>query len=498
MSKIRIVSPDSLNMANATHADIYLSGGTVEYRGSIPANAGRNVIEIAGLSVTDPSRIQMRFSGGVSSCHVLGFETVKLETTPARKELEKKIRDTREAIDILSLQYEAWKKSADAAEPGAYAEQMEKAIESLPSRLRQNRSEAHKKEEVLEDLLAELEKATEGEIKALPLLRAEIFAESEGICHYSILADDDVRWEPFYEINVENIEKPLTARLRATICRNGGKDWDGISLKLIYGNKNREGTRPTLRPWTLSTQPAQRPLMRMAVAKSAVCEDMAMPMMGAGAAMSFAAPPAPQTEVNTDMLSQYILPGTYHVEEGANTVLDVLETAIPATYLYSAVPKLDADVFLTATVEKPETYNLLPCEAFVTYDHLSVGTVQIPKETSGEPFVLSLGRDQGVLVKRERTANDHSEAALTGRQTKKMSYTIRVTNHKDIDIPLEIKDQLPISEDDKIRVTAQDISGAALKEETGELTWKFTPLKAGSTATRTLAFTITYPKNVRI
>ena len=180
------------------------------------------------------------------------------------------------------------------------------------------------------------------------------------------------------------------------------------------------------------------------------------------------------------------------------TVLDVLESRIPAVYQYSTVPKLDPDVFLTATVEHPEKYSLLPCRAYVSYAGLSIGEVRIPKESSGEPFVLSLGRDEGILTRRKKTADLRSEAALSGKRTRKLVYKLHVTNHKDVDLPLEIVDQIPLSRDDKIRVTAQELSEGSLNPISGEIVWRYPVLKAGASVDLTLAFSVTYPKNVRL
>ncbi|MGX8703270.1 MAG: mucoidy inhibitor MuiA family protein [bacterium] len=501
----RSVSREALISVTPCRADVYLSGSLVEYRGRANVKKGRNVLEIAGISGNaDPSRVQMRFQGGVLACHILGIESLPLEENPEITKLQMKMRDAREAMEILDFQYQAWKKSVDGAFAEKESEKAAALLEALPERLLNNRKAYHEKEEELQSLQKGLE-ALEGEgaiRRSIPVLRAEIEAAKEGECPFSLTAEDDATWSPFYEITVDDISKPLTAKLRATVRLSDTGDWDQVSLKLIYGERNREGTKPTLRPWYLdfpaaSNRAGGMPMLR----KAAVMEDRAMaeeamPMAFAGAAMAFA--PAPKTEVVTEALAQYLLPGTYHLSKGNETVLDVLEMQIPAEYMYSTVPKLDPDVFLTATVEHPEKYSLLPCRAFVSYAGLSVGEVWIPKESSEEPFVLSLGRDEGILTRREKTTDSHSEAALSGKQVRKLAYTLHVTNRKEMDIPLEVIDQIPVSRDDKIRVTVQELSEGSLNADTGEVVWKYPRLKKGGSAESTVAFTVTWPKNVRL
>ena len=504
MKKKKTVLREKLITAKASHADVYLTGSLVEYRGTARVKAGRNVLEIAGISAqADPARVQMRFQGGVTACHILGIENLPLEENPAVSGLRKRIRDAEEAMEILNFQYEAWKKGADAAFDEKDVEKGAALLEALPERLLYNRKKYHETEEELSGLREELEelRGAEENRTMIPVLRAEIEAAAEGDCPFLLTAEDEAAWSPFYELRVENISEPITARLRATVSLSDNGDWDQVSLRLIYGQWNREGTRPTLHPWYLNiptnTAPrfagAAMPMLR----KAAVMEDTAI---FAEAAMEDAMAPvaAPMTEVVTEALAQYLLPGTYHLTGGGETVLDVLESRIPAVYQYSAVPKLDPDVFLTAAIEHPEKYSLLPCRAYVSYAGLSVGEVQIPKESSNEPFVLSLGRDEGILTRREKTVDSHSEGTLSGKQMRKLAYKLHVTNRKDADIPLEILDQVPVSRDDKIRVAVSELSGGSQNADTGEVVWKYPNLKAGASVEATLAFTVTWPKNVKL
>lgn len=500
----KTVSREDLVLANVCHADLYLNGGIVEYRGMAKVKEGRNVLPIAGISANaDPAKVQMRFDGSVQSCHILGVETLHFEEKQALRELRNRIRDIQEELEILDFQFEAWKKGAEGELVKKNLEKATGYLESLPERLLRNRRAYFEKGEALEALEQELEAAEKEEANqnAVPVLRAEVNASKEGICHFSLTAEDDTTWAPFYELQVESVQKPLLARLRATIRPAGGKDWEEVSLRLIYGKRNREGTKPNLRPWVLDPPPAvPRPnmMMGMGMAMARAAMPMEDTAMEEAPIQNLAAPPAPKTEVVSEVLSQYLLPGTYHLARGTETVLDVLETEIPAEYRYCTVPKLDPDVFLTATVEKPDKYSLLPCRAFVSYAGLSVGEVRIPKESSGEPFVLSLGRDQGILTRREKKGDSRSEAALSGKQIRKLSYAIHVTNKKESEIFLEVRDQIPVARDEKIRVAATELSGGKLEADTGEVVWKTSRLGSGESVELTLAFTVTYPKTMHL
>ena len=140
MKKKKTVLREKLITAKASHADVYLTGSLVEYRGTARVKAGRNVLEIAGISAqADPARVQMRFQGGVTACHILGIENLPLEENPAVSGLRKRIRDAEEAMEILNFQYEAWKKGADAAFDEKDVEKGAELLEALPERLLKNR-----------------------------------------------------------------------------------------------------------------------------------------------------------------------------------------------------------------------------------------------------------------------------------------------------------------------------------------------------------------------
>ena len=49
MKKKKTVLREKLITAKASHADVYLTGSLVEYRGTARVKAGRNVLEIAGI-----------------------------------------------------------------------------------------------------------------------------------------------------------------------------------------------------------------------------------------------------------------------------------------------------------------------------------------------------------------------------------------------------------------------------------------------------------------
>ena len=59
-------------------------------------------------------------------------------------------------------------------------------------------------------------------------------------------------WVPFYEVNVESVNKPIDLVYKASVTQNTGVNWDGIELTLSTTQPNLSGQVPVLSPWYLN------------------------------------------------------------------------------------------------------------------------------------------------------------------------------------------------------------------------------------------------------
>jgi len=504
----KTLSPEQVTESHIVHADIYTSGAVLEYRGKATLSAGRNRVLFAGITEkANVSRIRIRFQGGITSCHLLGTETYLTEQPPEILSLREEIMDLESEISALDIQYDAWKASVSGSLLEASAEGLSSYLEKLPEKLKANSA----RKRFLNAVLNEKRKALQSLKEASPrfgeeqisLLCAEITAESDGVYPFLLTAEDPFTfWKPSYELNVEDTEKPIQARLRASIRQQDDQDWENISLCLFYGSMQREGTQPSLSPLQVSfrepslTYGSSGSRSNAPVARASL---KAAPMAyNAEATADFAPAPVPQAEEVHEMMAQYRLPGTYLVKAREETVIDILEQTLEVTYRYSSVPKLSPKVYLTATLKDPHAYQLLPCRAYVNYQQANVGTVQIPEASADDPFVLSLGSESALVIERKTVSDEHSEAMLKGTQTRRLTYEIELLNRKDRPADVQISDQIPLSTEEKIKVEVLDLSGGSLNGKTGEVIWNVTGLEPGGSCKRKLAYQITYPKNTKL
>ena len=59
-------------------------------------------------------------------------------------------------------------------------------------------------------------------------------------------------WTPFYEVNVESVNKPIDLVYKASVTQNTGVNWDNVDLTLSTTQPNLSGQVPVLSPWYLN------------------------------------------------------------------------------------------------------------------------------------------------------------------------------------------------------------------------------------------------------
>ncbi|KAF1814719.1 hypothetical protein P152DRAFT_230229 [Eremomyces bilateralis CBS 781.70] len=119
-----------------------------------------------------------------------------------------------------------------------------------------------------------------------------------------------------------------------------------------------------------------------------------------------------------------------------------------------AVPKLRAAAFLRAKLKNPsQTVTLLRGTAGITLDGTFLGNMSLPRVAAGQTFELPLGVDPGVQVNYPKpTVRRATQGIFSKESSETFVRSIWVTNTKAIPINLLVLDQVPVSEDEKLRI----------------------------------------------
>ncbi len=132
------------------------------------------------------------------------------------------------------------------------------------------------------------------------------------------------------------------------------------------------------------------------------------------------------------------------------------------------VPKLEAKAYLYAKLVLPKGSPLLPGAVSLFRDGTFVGTGALPVLSPGEDHELGFGADDQVRVRHAIADEKRGETGLiSSARTDSRNYRITVKNMHERAVELVVHDQIPVSQNDDIKVeligpvqpTQKDIDG---------------------------------------
>ena len=323
------------------------------------------------------------------------------------------------------------------------------------------------------------------------------------------------RWVPRYDLRASDLSKPVDLHYRADIVQNTGIDWKNIQLTLSSGNPLQGGQKPELSPWYLNFyQPAygydkgrggggyppapvsMSETVVMEEAKSKPRREKKMDYADYDADNSTLADYTQVTQTAISTQFEIGLPQDVPSDGKYHRVM-IREEELPATFQHFAVPKLDKDAFLVAQVTGWEGLDLLPGETNIYLEGSYIGKSFLDPNTDEDTLSFSLGRDPKVVVQREQLKDFSKNVFLGTNKQKTYAYEISIRNTKPTAIKVNLQDQIPISQNEKIIVKLEDAGGASLEEDKGFLTWELEIAPAETKKVRFIYY-VKYPKKMRV
>ena len=182
--------------------------------------------------------------------------------------------------------------------------------------------------------------------------------------------------------------------------------------------------------------------------------------------------------------------------DGKSVVTEIGRYELPATYLYKSVPKINKDVYIIAESTQWKNHNLLEGEATIYFDNSFVGkTVLNPYQTS-DTLSLSMGQNKAIRVQRTKVNESTSRKLIASNQVQTLTWLITVENTQNQPIAIQVQDQLPVSIDNSIEVSAEKLSGGKMNDN-GIVTWTLN-LQPGEKRKLLLQYKVKSPKGNRL
>jgi uncharacterized protein (TIGR02231 family) len=157
---------------------------------------------------------------------------------------------------------------------------------------------------------------------------------------------------------------------------------------------------------------------------------------------------------------------------------------------------VDPTAYLEASFRQSEDAPLLPGRVAIYRDGLFVGSGQMAAASKDETVLLGFGADDKVKI--ERAVVKHTEG--TGSSTSKTDLRAKtsVRNGHDFPVKIAIDDQLPVSENEELRVemlpSTTPPTTTNVHDKRGVLEWAF-EAKPGEVKDIAFAWRVTWPKD---
>ena len=180
------------------------------------------------------------------------------------------------------------------------------------------------------------------------------------------------------------------------------------------------------------------------------------------------------------------------VEKVKTIIEELLRRGMKECVVYPE-PKIDKDAFLVAEATGWERLNLLQGEANVYFENTFVGKSILDPGQTSDTLRFSMGRDRGIRIERTKESDYSARRAIGSNQTQSVAWKFSVRNTRPEPVVLTLADQLPVSRNSAIAVSAEELSGGQLDKESGIVTWRL-ELKPGEQRELRLRYAVKYPK----
>jgi uncharacterized protein (TIGR02231 family) len=315
-------------------------------------------------------------------------------------------------------------------------------------------------------------------------------------------------WEPLYDIRLleENGRYTLEINYLAQIHQRSGQAWSQVNLAVSTARPALNQQLPTINPWFIREQPPRHLAMtRSAGAPKAAKVDMMV-----------AAAPAPQAE--PEAAEEPVVAETVVAEvqaEGTAVTFDAPgQTDIPndgsphKTTLqqirlepkidYLTIPKYSDTVFRRATVTYSQTGPLLAGSASLFVGAEYIGQTQIKFTAQGDELELLLGVEDRITVERKLARRDVDKKLLRDQRQLRYGYTIELKNLLQTEVTAVVKDHIPVSRHEQIKLKLEEIKPQPAEQtELNLLEWQLT-LPSGAAQTVHYAYLVEHPRNLQV
>lgn len=114
---------------------------------------------------------------------------------------------------------------------------------------------------------------------------------------------------------------------------------------------------------------------------------------------------------------------------------------------------------------------MLPGKANIFRDNTFVGTTHLENVSPGQEFKLNLGIDEGLKIERQLVERQVDKKLIGNQRRTSYAYRLIITNLRQVQASLTLKEQLPVSRNEQIKVRLTLTNPKIQLGEMGLLEW---------------------------
>jgi hypothetical protein len=270
-------------------------------------------------------------------------------------------------------------------------------------------------------------------------------------------------WTPVYDIKYEGVLKPLQFVFRANIINGSGTPWQDVNMRLSTADPVHGFALPELDQETTKAGALKQEKFKQAEAVNAISE--------------------------YSISHEYTIPS-----DDKPYVVDVSTHAIPASFNYLLIPKMDPFGFLMGKIPEWNKYHFIPGTTNIYSMGTYMGKTFLNTYSDNDTLSVYLGKDKNIQAARTEKNINHSHFFIGNYSVEENHTDIIVKNNSTEQLPIEVVDQVPVfTKEDKEKISLFGISAAFFDRGEGMLTWYF-PLKGGESISINYGYEIKMPK----
>ena len=340
-------------------------------------------------------------------------------------------------------------------------------------------------------------------------------------------------WHPQYDVRVQMADEKGTGEVELTyvgvVQQSSGERWENVGLSLSTARPSLAAVLPELDPWYLNvyTPPVPGPLRaaqpRIASMSglpgdqhaSFAVQPMAMSAVGLADEVSFDQMQEEQmhekelrtADVATATVEQTGTALIFRVGRSVDIPSDnsphkttIARDNLPCVFDYVSAPLIDEQVHLRASIENTTERVLLNGDANIFLSSEYVGTTRVKTTAPMEKFKVFLGIEDNIKVKRELIERNVEKGNALQGNIRRISYAYRISvrNYSGAPRRVVIRDHLPVSQHERVKVKVQNLQPVPTEHTKLELiTWKFS-LAADGEQKIEYRFVVEHPHDVRV